>query len=312
MPAKEPHTSITRVVPELADLRAVAEAGDWPSVVERFVGMLERSQDLLPVAAEIITDANPEMVRAQFERDRRDLVAKALLAQERIHRGWEIRTGQRAEHVSLEQFDAFHQHLRQAERLLIELCAQEPEWSFPWSLRLVTALGLGLGLGESRRRYDRLAAHHPHHYNAQHTMLQTLCPKWHGTWDDAFSFARSCSSAAPAGSPTHALVAMVHLERWVEDSDAGVKELQRRDVRDELLAASAQSVFHPDFDAGFAWVSAHTTFAVVHALAGDAKHAAPHFRALGDVVHGRVWGYLGNADQAVNKIRNAALAKVRA
>lgn len=41
-----------------------------------------------------------------------DPVAGTLLGAHLIKEGWRIRTAARATHVSQEQFDAFHEHLR--------------------------------------------------------------------------------------------------------------------------------------------------------------------------------------------------------
>lgn len=313
MPADEPQTDLAAAIPELGELRDRAAADAWPDVVDRLVGLLNRDENLLPIATGVVVRANSTMVREQADRHLDDLVAHTLWAHHLIVTGWAIRSAGFADQVSQQQFEDFHRHLRAAEQILIEVCAREPQWGLPWHLRLMTSRGLELGLSETRRRYQRLAEHHPDHYAGQHQMLQRLCPKWGGSWEDAFQFARSCAASASAGSPAPALVAMTHLEQWLAlGEDAGGKHLRRPEVREELLTGSAASVFHPEFRPAFDWVSAHTLFGVVHALAGDAELAAPHFRALGDVVDALPWSYLGKSRSAVGRIRSRALSTAAA
>ena len=310
--SRSPEFDIAVAVPALAEVRDLATAGDYDALSRLVIALNDEDESSMPAVSGVVAEAPgvDDVLRRRLDAEPRDFLARTLLAHHHIVHGWEARSGYRAEHVSAGQFEAFHAALRLAEVDLIRVCAEDPSWSLPWVLRLMTARGLELGAGETRRRYQRLCELVPHHFDGQRQMLQRLCPKWGGTWEEAFGFVRSNAADAPPGSPVPALVAQAHLERWLElPAGPGRDYLRQRDVRHEVGVAAAASVLSARSNAGTAAVPAHPLFAVVHALAGDTDAATPHFQALGDVVDEGVWGYLGSSEAAVNRCRTAALRK---
>jgi hypothetical protein len=220
-------------------------------------------------------------------------LALVLLASQHIEEGWRARTNYRIKYVSRKRLAAFHDHLRIAEQILIDVTAREPDNLAAWTLRLTTGRGLELGQSEARRRYDQTAKNDPHHLAAQVTLLQQLCPKWGGSFDAMLAFARERSFASPEGSLNAALIVEGHLERWVELSGkASNAYLRDPAVRDEVARAAAHSVLHPAFRPAYNWVSAHSTFALYHSLAGDYSAAAVHFRAMGPYAVIEPWTYV--------------------
>ncbi len=301
----------TEVYPELGVLQAATRAGDWRTVSAFF--------DRFPVADEHCAGAFtvgevPEagaMLEAVIARDRQAVLPRVLLAGHFIEMGWQARTSLRAKHVSKEQFAVLHDHLRRAEHLLIDVTAREPGNALAWSLRQTTCLGLGLGQSEARRRYDRIASHHPHHTVAQRRLLQQLCPKWGGSWEAAYAFARECRQSAPPGGGGGIITADVHLECCMEATKAERAEYLRRPaVFQELVAAAHESVLHPAYRARFGWIGAHSVFAAVFSIAGDYPRAAVHFQALGSRASETPWNCLTGDPRAMfAEHRAKALAK---
>jgi hypothetical protein len=232
-----------------------------------------------------------------------DPTAAALYAATLIETGWRIRSGRRARDVSTEQFHGFHDHLRRAEQILIDRTAAEPADATAWTLRLITARGLELGANECHRRYDRSIAAQPHNLPAQQQYLQQLCPKWTGSFDQVHDFARRCWLASPPGSLNAFLVAIGHLERWLELGDEGGAHLRQQPVRDEVARAAEHSVWHPDADDGYYAVTAHSTFAMYFSLVDDRAAAARHFAACGNAISELPWAYLGDAVQQAARHR---------
>ncbi|MFD4030255.1 hypothetical protein ACFWVP_06895 [Streptomyces sp. NPDC058637] len=297
-------------IPSLADLRAALLAGDW-GTVEDYFDFLDDEDDRA-VAAGVVDSisSTTRFLEQAAARHPRSALARTLVARQYITTGWDIRSAYTAEHVSRDQFQQFHAWLRRAEQLLIDVCAEHPAYAPAWAARLTTARGLQLGQSEVRRRYDRLAEHHPHHISAQSSMLQKLCPKWGGSWEEAFGFARACLESAPPGSHAGRLIAAVHLERWLEDADEGHSTyLRSPEVRDEILAAAARSVRHPDYRPGFQWITDHNEFAGALSLGGHHREAAPFFRTLGDRATESPWNYVGDKEVQFLKHRKTALAK---
>ncbi|MFD9408459.1 hypothetical protein ACFWBN_15795 [Streptomyces sp. NPDC059989] len=287
-------------IPDLAALRDSVQRRDWDAVAASFEALAD--EDDRAVACRVVAEKRScEGFLQQVAQARpRDPLVRSLLADRLIQIGWGIRSAYRAQHVSQQQFQDFHAYLRRAELLLIDVCAEYPAYALAWYLRTITSRGLELGLGETRRRYDRLAEHHPHHYSGQQQLLQQLCPKWGGTWEAAHGFAEECAKASPPGSPNGALVAIAQVEQYLELAEKGGTRPAETYLREpenhaRLREAAEHSVFHPDFRAdSFMAVSAHSAFAAAHCAAGRHAEAAPHFRALGDRADAFLWGYIGS------------------
>ncbi|MFJ7206379.1 hypothetical protein ACIQWR_22935 [Streptomyces sp. NPDC098789] len=300
-------------IPALASLRSAVRGQDWSAVAAAF-DALPREQER-PAASRVVADTEgaEEFLGRVVAQRPGDPLARTLLADTFVQIGWNIRSGYGAEHVSKDQFRDFHAYLRRAEVLLIDVCAEYPAFGLAWHHRVITARGLQLGQSEARRRYDRLAEHHPHHYPAQMQLLQKLCPKWGGSWEAAHGFAWDATVNAPAGSPNGALVAIAQMEQWLElDGDPAREAYLREPARQSRLRdAAARSVLHPDArpDDPQA-VGAHSAFAAAHSVAGRHAEAAAHFRALGDHAHEFPWGYVkGDYEAAFVRHRKLALAK---
>ncbi|QJT03530.1 hypothetical protein G9272_27295 [Streptomyces asoensis] len=294
--------------PELIPMRTAAQAGHWPTVRAYFAGL--DSVDKLSSASSLLADipgVENFLERAAAESPG-DPLPRTLLAERYVYIGWDIRSGARAQDVSRDQFTQFHDWLRRAEQLLIEICAEHPSYAPAWTARLMTARGLQLGQAEARRRYDRLSAHHPHHYRAQVQLLQQLCPKWSGSWEAAHGFARECATAAPDGSNSGALVALAHIERWLDlDSGEDAAYMRGLPVRDDLRNAAQVSVLHPAHRPDWNSIGAHNAFAFAFSLGNHWEYAAPHFAFLGDRASESPWHYVPDKKSSFLKSRKAAL-----
>ncbi|WP_416977691.1 tetratricopeptide repeat protein [Streptomyces sp. T028] len=294
--------------PELIPLRTAAQSGDWNAVRAYFSGL--DSVDKVSSAVATLADIDgAEFLLQQAAADHPgDPLPRAALAERYVYMGWDIRSSLQAKHVSSEQFDRFHAWLRKAEQILIEVCAEQPSYAPAWTARLMTARGLQLGQAEARRRYDRLSAHHPHHYRAQVQLLQQVCPKWSGSWEAAHGFARECATASPDGSNSGALVALAHIEHWLDlDGPAGTAYMRGIPVRDDLRNAARISVLHPDHRPDWNSLGAHNAFAFAFSLGGHFEDAAPHFAYIGDRATESPWYYTNDKKAAFLKHRKSAL-----
>jgi hypothetical protein len=293
----------------MAELRAAVGRHDWPVVQQFFATRAETDRTRAASLLSEVPGVESFLTEVAAARPA-DPLPRTLLAYRKVVIGWDIRSAARAQHVSREQFHRFHDWLRQAEQLLIDVCAEQPDFALAWYVRLITARGLELGQSETRRRYDRLAAVSPHHRAAQSQVLQQLCPKWGGTWELAHGFARECAAAAPDGSGCAVIVADAHIEHWLDLSGpADHAYMAGAAVRDDLRFAAEVSVWHPAYQGDAGWVQAHNTFAMAFSLGGHLRDAARHFAVLGDRASESPWDYLADDPKAAfAKHRRAALA----
>ncbi|MFB7665016.1 hypothetical protein ACFC1R_13845 [Kitasatospora sp. NPDC056138] len=298
-------------LPELVSVRQLAEARDWPGLRELFGRLTDEHGRC--VAAGIVGEVpDVEQFLAHVVRQDADPLAATLLANRRIVLGWQARTDSRAKDVTADQWVRFREHLNHAEQLLIRVTAHRPDFALAWAARLTVAMGLSLGLSESRRRYQRLTAYHPHHFVAQSRRLQQLLPKWGGKWEDAHAFALECLAGAPDGALSGALLAEYHIERWLDlgRGDKGAEYLRQPHVRAELADAAHRSVLHPACRARYGIVGVHGEFAMATSLAGELAQAARHFGATGGFASRFPWDYLpGDARANFIEHRERALAK---
>lgn len=287
-----PTFDVTAPFPEVKRWRAAIAAGDWPALAAAVTELPDADSREFAVR-QIGRTARAEHFLSDVVARTGDTLALLLLASRQIELGWAARGAGSSKATSRKRFARFHEHLAKAEPLLAEVTARKPEDAPAWVLRLVTARGLQMGQAEAWRRYRQVVAHHPHHYPAQTQMLQQLAPKWGGTWDSMYRFARDCAEAAPPGAVNQVLVAEAHIERWLNapGNPHFPKPVRTPQVRDELSEAARASVLHPAFRRDYRYFSAHSTFALALTVAGGYALSAPHFRAAGRYHAGVWWGY---------------------
>jgi hypothetical protein len=306
-----PDFEVASAYPVVGRLRQAAQACDW-AAIRAFAASMPHGSDRTIIAMTVADVPGVERpLRELVAANPNDLLAATLLASREVTIGWGVRTDARATHVSRDQFEVFHRHLRQAEQLLIRVIAVDSANDLAWTERLNTARGLQLGQNEARRRHDRLTRHHPGHFTGQARLLQQLCPKWGGSWEAAHAFARECMLSAPAGALNAGLVAEAHLEHWedLKDKNERAEYLRLPHVHHELVQAAERSVLHPAFQRPFGWVIVQGTFAAMFSLIGDLPRAAVHFRGLGNLASRYPWSYLGDPAGAYARHRAAAFAK---
>jgi len=298
-----------RAYPGLTDLRAALVQRDWAACRVVLDAAPTGSRTLL-IRAGAEWPGLDEFLHATRRADPDDAAAGAMLGFHRIATAWKIRTRARPQYVSREQFAGFFTWLRQAEQVLVDAAARNPDEPAIWAARIISARGLELGLAESRRRYDRLRAIDPYNYVGQSQFLQTMCPKWAGSWDGLHTWTREELHAAPPGKLTGGLVAEAHVEHWF-DLPAAEQKVYLADpaVRDELVEAAERSIWHADFARDAGWVAAASAFAMAFGLVGDQRSAAASFTVLGDLAADFPWEYLdGDVAGTVRDRRKRAYA----
>lgn len=310
-PAEQLVFDLAAPFPTVLGAREAARRHDYDAIRQLYASTeaWDLRTALIRTAAEVT--GLEGVLQQQRRRDPADLTAALLLAAHHIELGWAARSGARAEYVSGDQFAVFHDHLRIAERQLIEVTAYDPGNLAAWTFRLMTARGLQLGQSEARRRYDQAAKQSQHHLAAQTQLLQQLCPKWGGSLEQLHAFATEKAYASPPGTLNAVLVVEAHLEHWATLSGrpAGAY-LANPTVRADVVRAAAHSVLNPAAQAGYSWVVAHSYFALYFSLCGDHAAAAVHFRAMGAYAAVEPWTYyLPNARERYVQHRTLSLRK---
>lgn len=219
-----------------------------------------------------------------------DSALRTLLGGALVGMAWRVRSSLEPQHVSAEQFELFHQRLREADQVLGPVAAADPANVAAGTLRVTIARGLQMGLGEARSRYHAVARQDPHFLPAQRHLLRQLCPKWGGSTEEMYAFARERVAQAPPGSAVGALIVEAHVEHWTTIRSLG-GWFGKPEIREEIDRAAQESVLHPEFQGGYDWVYAYNMFAFVYTRSRRYRAAAPMFKALGRYVEENLWSW---------------------
>ncbi|MGK4578772.1 hypothetical protein [Kitasatospora sp. HPMI-4] len=278
---------------ELRLLLAQAAEGDW-AALRPGLAAVEDASELTWLLSALSEVGGVEEWTAKAIADGPDDSPALLLSGARhVSWAWEARTGQRAAQVSEEQWRLFHERLEIAEEQLFEVAEREPEWLAPWYFLQISGRGASLGRDIGRYRFEAALRRRPGHLDSHRQRLQQLCAKWGGSHEEMHEFARDSMLSAPEGSPLGELVALAHLEHWLDLADgADHAYLTSRAVRSELHEAAERSVLHPAYGRPRGWQRAHNTFAMVFSLIDEPQTAHRLFQELDGVVTESPWYYL--------------------
>lgn len=223
------------------DARAAvaAAARDDRAAVEQ---ILRNISDLshLDFVLKLVTDGTTECPRwlAQWVGDDPgDLLARTALGVFHVNRAWVHRSRKRAKDVSRQQFEGFFTALRDAEPLLRDAVREEPRNGPAWRALIDASRGLQLSFDEKRDLARRCLESNPLFLPACRSHLQSTCPKWSGSVEEALGFARWVVASCPPGHPALSLVAEAHYE-LADVTDSGIRRI---DAVNEVRAALARS-----------------------------------------------------------------------
>lgn len=304
-PATPPRIPIDRTSgePAVQWLRDQLDAGRWEPVAEYLDQILD------PVACEFfVFGVNDAGEIATYDRwvEARPTSSSAWLlrGQRKIQRAWELRGSGRAEAVGESAWPTFFAALDDAEADLLRAVELDPNDPVPAGALVWAGIGRQIPAPELCARFEAGHKLHPGMPWAHQALIQGLLPKWVGSWDEAFGFARLTSAAAPPGSPLHAMTPLVHIEAWLDDpKDA----YWTPEVMDEIRAHAANGPFHD------AWVDTPVTvyalnvFACAAHLAKDYETSNVLIVRIGTRLNRSPWGYLrGGAAAGYERARTAA------
>lgn len=209
--------------------------------------------------------------------------------------GWEARTSARAVDVTREQWRVFHERLEIGEEQLLEAAELEPGWMAPWRQLLISGRGMSLGAAVTEARFEACLRRDGLDLGAHTAWLSQLQPRWGGAPGEALAFARKAVSRAPEGHPLGCVIAMAHIEEWVESDDPEV--LETPEIRAELRNAADRSILHPSYVRRPGWQYEFNTFGMALVLAGEAHTVRRVFQALDGAYTEDPWSYFSDPEK---------------
>jgi hypothetical protein len=222
--------------------RALGER-DWPVIRDILTAA---GPEQMMFYMEFVASANgleewiPDVVRAEPDSTLPLLVQGARS----VYWAWDARGSGTSDTVRPEQWDVWFQRLKLAENCLDEVTDRDPGCAEAWHYLIVLGRARQLPMEERRHRFDKLIEIDPTHLFGHEQMLQNLMPKWSGSTEAMFDFARTRAAAHP-GTNLPILIVQAHLEHW--RSQDGKNYLRRPEVGSEIYAAAHNSFWHPDY-----------------------------------------------------------------
>ncbi|MFK0108422.1 hypothetical protein [Streptomyces sp. NPDC091217] len=316
-PAADPHAlPAPRLLPNrmytlraLGDRRVLAlveaaSAGDW-AAVKATLGPFDLGRDdqVLGELAEL--DGVQDWIGRAVEEDKEHRATALLISGARhILWGWEARTRARAVDVTREQWRVFGERLRIAEEQLLEAAELRPEWLTPWRRLLTSGRGMSLGPVVNETRLDAALRRDPLDLETHVEWVSHLQPRWNGEPGAALAFAREAFARVPDGDRLGCVIAMAHIEDWVESDRKNC--LITPEIQDELLDAAERSILHPAYVRRPGWQQDFNMFAMALSLASERIALPRVFRELGGAYTPWPWRYMGRPEQMYARARRNA------
>ena len=297
------------VLRTLGDARVLAlveaaEASDWEAVKAALVPFdLGRDHQVLGELAEL--DGVQDWIGRAVEEDKEHRATALLISGTRhVSWAWEARTRQLAVNVTQEQWRLFHERLEIAEEHLLEAAELRPEWATPWRRLLTSGRGMSLGLAVNEARLDAALRRDPLDLETHIEWVSQLQPRWSGEPGQALEFAREAFAGAPDGHRLGCVIAMAHIEDWVESDNKNC--LVTPEIQDELLDAAERSILHRAHVRRPGWQEDFNIFAMALSLARQRVAMPRVFHELGGAYTPWPWRYMGQPEEMYARARRNA------
>ncbi|MER5526473.1 hypothetical protein ABT075_18035 [Streptomyces sp. NPDC002677] len=281
-----------------------AEAGDW-TAVKAALGPFDLGRDdqILGELAEL--DGVQDWIGRAVEEDKEHRATALLISGARhIVWGWEARTRASAVDVTPEQWRVFRERLHIAEEQLLEAAESRPEWVTPWRRLLTSGRGMSLGPAVNETRLGAALRRAPLDPDTHIEWVSHLQPRWSGGPGEALAFAREAFADAPDGHRLGCVIAVAHIEDWVESDRKNC--LVTPDIQDELLDAAERSILHPAYVRRPGWQQDFNAFAMALSLASERIALPRVFRELGGAYTSWPWRYMAQSEKMYARARRNA------
>ncbi|MFF1449037.1 hypothetical protein ACFVYF_12920 [Streptomyces sp. NPDC058274] len=272
-----------------------ADAGDWEAV-KAALGPFDLGRDHQVLGQLADLDGVQEWIGQAVEEDKEHRATALLISGARhISWGWEARTAERAVNVTQDQWRVFHDRLRVAEEQLLEAAELRPDWITPWDHLLTSGRGMSLGHAVKEARLDAALRRDPLDLDIHVAWVSQLQPRWGGEPGQALAFARDALGRAPQGHRLGCVIAMAHIEEWVESDEGDCLETPA--VQAELRNAAEHSILHPAYAWARGWQHDFNTFAMALSLAGERHTARRVFQTLDGAFTKWPWTYFAEPEK---------------
>lgn len=231
-----------------------------------------------------------------------------------LHRARQARRPGPACQVEEEAWSVFQARLVDADRDLARATAMDEADPTGHACGIEAAMALRLGQNEVRRRFVEMGKRHRWHQAGNAAAIQALAPRWGGSDQGMFQFARWVDGTAPEGNGVHAVIALAHLEQWLDLSAeaAAGRDRQRtyffaEPVKKEVRRAADRSIWSPSYQPGRLTSGDRNIFAMCFWLMHDYDAQLEQMRLIGPLIQEYPWQFQGEPGWAYERARSWAL-----
>ncbi|GGM87852.1 hypothetical protein ACFFX1_13540 [Dactylosporangium sucinum] len=214
---------------------------------------------------------------------------------------WDARGTARAEDVSDHAIRAQQELVAEARHALRQAAGLDRDDPVAWS----ELTGVVIGAPQHRSEpADVFARAGRDLFRAHSRRLTGLSRRWYGNQDKVLAFARARVERRPDGDPLHALIALAHIEGYVDGLTRGTvigrfwrawRYFDDATVQKETDAASGRLLAGDD---EHPWaMAAHQVFAALYHQAHRPDRARPHLDRSGTRAAEWPWRYFGEPEQ---------------
>jgi hypothetical protein len=212
---------------------------------------------------------------------------------------WHARGNGYASTITPEARKLFHKRLRLAEKYLTMAYEIDPTISIaPYTMMTVAKVHPDWHDEEVEKWFKRAIHANPADFKPYSLKSNYLAPRWGGSIEERFTFARNTFKNAPMDSMAPKILAQVH---WsIYDKNKDVNYFKQKHVWTELKAVYTELVRrYPDS------INRHNWFAKTACFAEDFETARAEFEIIGDRWEQSVW----NTRESFDFHKNAAIQK---
>jgi hypothetical protein len=237
---------------------------------------------------------NDTWLRQWLSADPKNVNALTVYAHCLVEVAWGVRTSDRAQDVSEEQWKGFFRVLKSVPEVCQRATDIDPVDPAPWIALQSGALGLQWSNDDYRALWLQISARAPHSFTATRRACNYWRPRWYGSLDLMEEFVEDTIAAAPPGSLlTVNRIEMLHDELRPEGAEARdafhTGEQFRRALDAGIADAAAADPAHPKLPYLRHWLAYE-----LH-LAGRHRESMDQFRAIGGYCGAEPWTRFKNA-----------------
>ena len=299
-------------MPGLGEAIEAAAAGDHAPVADLLASTMRRAAwDDRTHAVDLLAQMSlrtPQWLDEwEREADPEDSAPSLIRSAVGISYAWEHRSHEQAEHVTEEQFQAFHttlgdttQHLQRT----VDLASGDPE---PWRLGLIHARGLEAPPEVWGSYLANLREIDPWHHGGLRAAMEIVTEKWGGSHEKMYDFAFGLASEAPADARVRTLPLDAVFEHLVAQGAGVVRGDARTEEAIDLATAWLDGAHRDRYHV----VSVHlNVLAAVFMLLERYEESFEQFVAVGPHATRYPWGYWADDPrESFARYRSAVVVK---